>query len=109
MGCHRFEKTGCWIDPRTEAATPQSVPRSLAWGGRRDDVTGSDMAVKPEVHKTHCIEVKIMFLLFNEISRRPWLQAGRMSRPSDVTPSILFTNTARAPLPPQFSHSRKDN
>ena len=61
MGGHRFEKTWCWIDPRTDAAIPQSVPRSLAWEGRSDDVTGSDMAVKPEVHKTHYIEVKIMF------------------------------------------------
>ena len=26
MGGHRFEKTGCWIDPRTEAATPKVFP-----------------------------------------------------------------------------------
>ena len=49
MGGHRSEKTGCWIVLRTEAATPQSVPRFLAWGGRSDDVTGSDIAARPEV------------------------------------------------------------
>ena len=49
------KKTGCWIDPRTEAATPQSVPRSLAWGGRKDDVTGSDIAARPEVNEKHTV------------------------------------------------------
>ena len=71
MGGHRFEKTWCWIDPRTEAATLQSVPRSLAWEGRSDDVTGSDMAVKPEVHKTHYIEVKIMFFCLMDSRQGP--------------------------------------
>ena len=55
MGGHRFEKTGCWIDPRTGAATPQSVLRSLAWGGRSDDVTGSDIAARPEVNEKHTV------------------------------------------------------
>ena len=45
------EKTGCWIEPRTEADGPQSVPRSLALGGMSDDVTGSDKAARPEVNE----------------------------------------------------------
>ena len=26
IGGYRFEKTGCWIDPQTEAATPKVFP-----------------------------------------------------------------------------------
>ena len=29
MGDHRLEKTGCWIEPRTEAATPKVFPDPL--------------------------------------------------------------------------------
>ena len=65
------------MEPRTEAAIPQCVPRSLAWGGRSDDVTGSDMAVKPEVNEKHTVLRSKSCFLFNGISRRPWLQAGR--------------------------------
>ena len=36
--------------------------------------------------KTHCIEVKIMFFLFNLIPKGAYLHAGRMRRPGDVTP-----------------------
>ena len=71
MSGHRFEKTGCWIDPRTEAATPQSVLRSLAWGGRSDDVTGSDIAARPEVNEKHCIQVKIKCFCLMESREGP--------------------------------------
>ena len=47
--------------------------------------------------------------LFNLIPKGAYLHAGHVRRPGDVTPSILFTNPARVRLPPQFSHSRKDN
>ena len=50
-----------------------------------------------------------MFFCLILIPKGAYLHAGQVRRPSDVTPSILFTNPARLPLPPQFSHSRKDN
>ena len=51
MGGHRFEKNRVLNRTSNGGSSPQSVPRSLAWEGRRDDVTGSDMTVKPEVNK----------------------------------------------------------
>ena len=63
--------------PTAHAQTLKTSPRPLA---------------SPEVHgKTHCIEVKINF--FNQqIASGTWWQAGRVWRPSDVTP-IFYINT----------------
>ena len=74
---------------------PQSVPRSLAWGGGgSDNVTGSDIAARPEVNKnTLYWGQNHVFCLMT------YLQSGRVRHPSDVTPMSLIHEHNKRCLP----------
>ena len=65
MGGNISEKTGCRIEPRMDADTSNLIPRSLALEGMSDDVTGSDIAARPEVNKKHTVFRSKSCFLFN--------------------------------------------
>ena len=92
MGCNLSEKTLCWIDPRTEKATP----KVFAWGGRSDDVTGSNIAARPEVtiNTLHLGQNHVVFCLIWSrkvpiysrdisdvlVTSRPWVNSWRQEK-----------------------------
>ena len=69
MGGNISEKTGCRIEPRMDADTSNLIPRYLALEGMSDDVTGSDIAARPEVNKKHTVFRSKSCFLFNWISK----------------------------------------
>ena len=74
------------MEPRTDADSPRSVPRSLALGGMSDDVTGSDRTARPEVNKNTLYLGQNRVFLFNLNSKGTYLHAGHSRRPNDVAP-----------------------
>ena len=79
--------------PTAHAQTTKSSPRPLA---------------SQKSRKTHCFRVKkIIFVIKWKTNLEPGLQAGRVWRPSDVTPLILMNEQKKWCLPlGRKSHER---
>ena len=95
------------VDTCADRQTTPQVPRvSMSTFPRRPTAHAQTMKSSPrplasaEVHeKTHCMEVRINFFFLMNISNRAWWQAGRVWRPSDVTPLTLIGEHKKWCLP----------
>ena len=91
MGGNLSEKTSCWIDPRTEAATPKVFPDpSHGEGG---------VMTSPGVNINTLYLGQNHVFLFNLIPKGTYLQSGHKRRPGDVTPLSLIHEDNKRCLP----------